>query len=231
MNKDINDFNKIRRSLKKGVVCLSQQSLGDCLNIFYEKKFEPKKSKPYFDDVSNRNSHFEADWLCEELKLIYEYDGPDHYNNVWKINRDRRKQIKLSKEYKIITIPFYFQITKNIAKFLFKECYSDKKYSKVIKKLYGANDESEILAPGWHRTHNTVANFVEQGIDRFLEEMDKYPPSLKSQVKHSLDLFIKDSNGQGNLIVPKHHKAFNKFMLFKPDKKALNLVYLRKEKL
>ncbi len=103
--------------------------------------------------------------------------------------------------------------------------------SKVIKKLYGANDESEILAPGWHRTHNTIANFVEQGIDRFLEEMDKYPPSLKSQVKHSLDLFIKDSNGQGNLIVPKHHKAFNKFMLFKPDKKALNLVYLREEKL
>ena len=51
------------------------------------------------------------------------------------------------------------------------------------------------------------------------------------KVKHSLDLFIKDSNGQGNLIVPKHHKAFNKFMLFKPDKKALNLVYLRKEKL
>ena len=44
MNKDINDFNKIRRSLKKGVVCLSQQSLGDCLNIFYEKITMPYDS-------------------------------------------------------------------------------------------------------------------------------------------------------------------------------------------
>ncbi len=237
MHKDINGFNKIRQSFKKGFTCLSQESLGDCLNIFYEQKFKSGKDKDakinYHDPVSGKNSYFEPDWLSKNLKLIFEYDGPDHYNNVWKIERDRRKKIRLNiecKNYKIITIPFYLQITKDLAKKIFKNYYSDQKYLKVIKKLYGANNESEILAPGWHRTHNTIANFVEHGIDRFLEEMDKYPSSLKSQVKHSLDLFIKDSNGKDNLIIPKHHEAFNEFMQFKPDKKVLNLVYLREYK-
>ena len=94
--------------------------------------------------------------------------------------------------------------------------------------IYGVNKESEILAPGWHKTKHTIANFVNKGIDKFLDDIDKFPESLKSQVKYSLDLYIQDSNKREDLIVPSHHERFNDFMKFQPNiKNYCNLFYSR----
>ena len=210
---------------------LSQKTLGKCLKIFYETKFFAKKKITYYSDIAKKSSYFEADWCLEEKKLIYEYDGPDHYNNVFKIDRDKRKKKELENQnYKIVIVPFYVQLTKDIAKHYFENKYTEEKYYKAIKMLYGANKESEILAPGWHKTKHTIANFVNEGIDIFLNQIDKFPPSLKSQVKYSLDLYIRDSNERRDLIVPRHHEKLNDFMKFQPNiNDYCNLVYLRED--
>ena len=45
-------------------------------------------------DVKNK---IEADYFIEELGLIFEFDGPPHYNNPFKIVADERKK-KISRK-------------------------------------------------------------------------------------------------------------------------------------
>ena len=217
---------------------LTNQTLGDLLSVFFDKKIE--QSKPdqtnifkefrveYFDQTSQRKSHFIIDYFLthKETKIAFEYDGPEHYNNVNKIERDQRKKKKLSElGYKVICIPYYLQLTQDIAKHLFFEnfnVYSDSKYNAAVERIYETLDEESMLAHGWHTTSETPANFVEKGIRRLLEEVEQYPPSVRCQLVHSLNLYIKRSNGKIDLIIPTDHLGFSEFMKHKPDKSNLH---------
>ena len=143
------------------------------------------------------------------------------------------------------------QLTKDYAKYLFgdlaeekigKSFYNDKKFRKAIKKIYNTDREDLIFAPGLHTSKQTPATYNEDGIDRFLQEMEdiKKYPSIKHQVVHSLKLYIKDvtlfnkkpwkkNKEWKNLIIPKN-KKFLDFFDFEPDKKYLNCVFEREEK-
>ena len=143
------------------------------------------------------------------------------------------------------------QLTKDYAKYLFGDLakeklgqnfYHDKKFKKVIKEIYNTDNEDLIFAPGLHTTKQTPATFNEDGIERFLQEMDdtKKYPSIKHQVVYSLKLYINDvtlfntnpwknNKKWENLIIPKNRK-FTKFFKFKPDKKHLNCFFEREEK-
>ena len=216
---------------------LSNETLGDLLSVFFDKKIESstpdqtnivKEFKvEYFDQTSQRKSHFIIDYFLthKETKIAFEYDGPEHYNNVNKIERDQRKKKKLLElGYKVICVPYYLQLTKDIAKHFFSEdfdVYSDGKYSSAVERIYKTLNEEAMLAHGWHTTSETPANFVEKGIRRFLEEVGQYPSSVRCQLVHSLNLYIKRSNGKMDLIIPTDHIGFSEFMKHKPNK--LNL--------
>ena len=86
-------------------------------------------------------SNIEPDYFYESLGLIFEFDGPDHYNNSYKIMKDENKykNLKYIKkngnkvDLRIIRIPYYAQLSKDIAKFLFKDLIIH--FGKVLKKL------------------------------------------------------------------------------------------------
>lgn len=96
---------------------------------------------------------FELDFYSESLKLAYEYDGPEHYCEVGHIERDERKNLRCREEG--ITLkrwPYYFQLTRDIARYYFEDSFSEDKYLAAIKEVYKTACEAEVLAPGLHNS-------------------------------------------------------------------------------
>lgn len=196
---------------------MTAQNLGKVLDIFYPQSFAPEK----------KLERFKFDYYSESLKLAYEYDGPEHYCEVWHIERDERKnQLCADNGITLKRWPCYFQLTRDIAKLYFKDRFSEDKFLAAIKQVYKTVNENEILAPGLHKSKNTPANFVYRGLERFYEEIDAAPTSLKSQVIHSFNLY-RDKNGPNLewLVIPERDERFMSFMKFQPEERYLNCVF------
>jgi hypothetical protein len=192
-----------------------------------------------FLEKNNVSEHklarFSLDIYFPEDRIAFEYDGPDHYDKVANHERDLRKnQLCLSEGIKLVRWPYYFQLTKDVARYLFPNHYTDNKYQEAIKIVYGASDESQILAPGLHGSKFTPANFTSLGIKRFISDFTSAPISLRSQVIHSFHLYekmIESKHGRDFLwlLYPQDSVLFEEFMKHKPDTKYLNYVYKNKK--
>ena len=256
---------KTHKKFKKKHGCL-EHGLGSCLEIFFGEEFKggtrDKELKIYEIKEGKRlGQPFKCDWYKEidGKNIVFEFNGNHHYQSSFKIFADWRKnevltnpaRNHLNKEFIVFKIPYYMQLTRDYALYLFqdlaqeklgKSFYTDKKFKKAIKKIYNTEREDLIFAPGLHTSQQTPATFNEDGIDRFLQEMQdtrKYP-SIKHQVVHSLRLYIDDVTyfnkkpwkkniGWKNLIIPKN-KKFLEFFNFEPDEKYLNCVFEREKK-
>lgn len=191
-----------------------------------------------FLEKNNVSEHkldrFSLDIYFPEDQIAFEYDGPDHYDKVANHERDLRKnQLCLDKGIKLFRWPYYFQLTKDVARYFFPNHYTDEKYQQAIKIVYGASKESEILAPGLHGSKFTPANFTSLGIKRFINDLSNAPISLRSQVIHSFHLYekmIKAKNGRDFLwlLYPQDNLLFDEFMKHKPDLMHLNYVFKNK---
>lgn len=174
---------------------------------------------------------FHLDIYIPELKIAVEYDGPDHYDKVANHERDLRKNnICKTRGIRLIRWPYYFQLTRDVAKHIFTDSYSESKYLKSIKYVYGANEGHEILAPGLHRSKFTPANFTEPGMERFFQELDAAPVSLKAQVVKSLKLYQayitrKYGNGYDWLLYPENNPKFKELLNFDFSKYDTNYLY------
>ncbi len=243
-----------------------EHGLGKCLEIFFDKKFQggSKKKELNIHEIVNGKKlakPFRCDWYAkiDNKHVVFEFNGNHHYQSSFKILTDWRKNEVLSDpsrnhlktKFIIFKIPYYMQLTKDYANFLFgdlatkklgKSFFSDEKFRKAIKKIYNTDREDLIYAPGLHTSKQTPATFNEDGIERFLKEMEdmKKYPSIKHQVVHSLRLYIddvtyfnkkpwKDNKEWKNLIIPKND-SFLKFFNFEPDKKYLNCFFEREKK-
>ena len=195
-----------------------------------------KKISKIFLESDNVSEHklerFRLDIYFPDKKIAIEYDGPDHYDKVANHERDQRKNALCRSEGIILLRwPYFFQLTKDVARYFFPNNYSDEKYEQAIMAVYGTKIESEILAPGLHKSKFTPANFTSKGIKRFITEMEAAPESLRSQVVYSFKLYEKQiikKYGKGFewLLYPEDNEKFDQFMnLNKPDSKYLNYVY------
>ena len=127
------------------------------------------------------------------MKIIWEYEGPDHYEDVWKLKRDSERQSFFEDAgYQFLRWPYYLQLTKDVAVHFFGDAYSEKKYQEAIETVYGVTDYNFVLAPGLHTSKNTPANYVPRGVRRFFEELGSLPTSVTAQVAESLRRYIAD---------------------------------------
>jgi hypothetical protein len=181
--------------------------------------------------LEHKLERFRLDIYFPDDRIAIEYDGPDHYDKVANHERDERKNALCKSEgITLMRWPYYFQLTRDIARYYFPKQYSDNKYELAIMAVYGTNIESEILAPGLHKSKFTPANFTSKGIKRFIAEMKDAPESLRSQVKQSFKLYeqqIVKKHGEGFewLLYPEDNAKFDEFMKFDPDPKYLNYIY------
>jgi len=147
--------------------------------------------KRFYYDPGNKRRYYQVDCYSSKYKIVWEYEGPNHYNNVWKIKRDGERQFYFDdNDYRFLRWPYYCQLTKDMARYFFKERYTEELYSEAIQFVYGAQKEEQILAPGFHTTKNTPANYITAGTRRFFEELGSFPRSLRYQVAESPHLYI-----------------------------------------
>jgi hypothetical protein len=113
-------------------------------------------------------------------------------------------------EVRIVRIPYYFQLTKDVAKFLFNDLikhyskdlknlssngyYSEEKFYSAISKSYfnlfsgkGASNDNEVLSCGLHRSKEVPSTFCEAGIEKLLKDFK----------------FFRSLNDNENISVPK----------------------------
>ena len=173
-------------------------------------------------------SNIEPDYFIESLGLIFEFDGPNHYNESFKVMKDERKYTNLkyikkngkNVKLRIIRIPYYVQLTKDVAKFIFNDLikhfskdlknlppkgfYSDEKYQIAISKVYRniftgkpAKSEYEVLSCGLHSSLKVPSEFTEKGIEKILKDFYKNdyikaPKCIEHQYMWSLKYIIDD---------------------------------------
>ena len=183
----------------------------------------------YYYDPSNKRKFYLVD-CCSKLKrIVFEYEGPQHYENVWKLKRDEERALYFNDiGYKFLRWPYYCQLTKDVAKYFFKESFSEKKYLTAINTVYDVREERHILSPGLHTSKNTPANFVSRGVKRFFNEINTFPPSLKAQVAESLRRYIREVDD--DYLVIGESKEFQQLLKTQISNKELDIYFHRKRK-
>lgn len=201
-------------------------------NFYEEKKLnfhyiiEPDfvvlpKEKGFFKDRFNKNID----------ALIFEFDGDKHYYSSTVINSDNNKMKQLENfDLRRIRIPYYFQLTKDIAKFIFDDLiyhYTGQKYFnndahiRSVKQIYKNPKTGETLkdlekespciySPGLHTSEYVPGSLHPLGLKKICDDFDfvserdtsiKFPESAKHQFFRSLQLYINDCNlGEGGKI-------------------------------
>jgi hypothetical protein len=171
-------------------------------------------------------NQFRLDHYHPGLKRAYEYDGPEHYCEVGHIERDERKALACQKNGIMLQRwPYYFQLTRDVAQYIFREFYSANRYVEAIALVYGTTDERRVLAPGLHWSKNTPANFVHRGMNRF-SEIDGAPESVRSQVVRSFQIYRERLGTHREwLLFPENDGRFITFMKHQPEDEHLNRFY------
>ena len=207
-----------------------EKKLVQTANLFFNRSLV-ETQKSFYYEPTNKRKRYQVDCLIEKRKIIIEYDGPDHYRNIWKIKKDKQRYNYFKDlGYKVIVFPYYCALTKDMAKeYLFPDDFSEKKYIQMLKEVCNVNHESELQGPGWSDTtglDNPPANFIKPGIDRFLKELKDLPNSQKHGIIFSLQEWIKYHGPE--LIVPDDSRI-SKLLEMEVDEKYLRYYYLRRD--
>lgn len=134
----------------------------------YLKVIFPNKEFIHDKTIPALHSRFRPDYRCEEIKLIVEFDGLQHYTSPKNIKADEIKT-KFYEEngYKVVRIPYFIQLSNKAVKTLFDV--------DVTEKLF--NDKFPSLKDG-----STPACLCYAGIERMAREFSKFPEQYKTNV-------------------------------------------------
>ena len=170
---------------------LDEYKLGECLaSIFPNNKFVHDKAVPGAG-ISNR-----PDYRCDELMLIVEFDGYQHYCQIDTIFKDRLKDsVYTSMGYRIIRIPYFVQLT-----------------SDVVAHYFGISDvDMQVNFPHGFivdKGEKLPAEFCSLGIARFINELHELH-FLREAIVRSLNLKIAKYCGDKSHVLPVDMTQFN----------------------
>ena len=120
----------------------------------------------------DKNYGIRPDYRSDDEMLIIEFDGLQHYTQPDKIKTDIDNQaIYESFGYKVIRIPYFIQITNEVAREMFGK--------KVDIKLFDPSLPS--MGKEWK---NTPAYCCTLGLKRMAKEYRRYPQQYKVNVEH-----------------------------------------------
>lgn len=124
-----------------------------------------------FGKRGGQSYRIRPDYLCEEEKLIIEFDGLQHYTNPLNIRKDRENQtIYESFGYKVIRIPYFINLTTD-----------------VVKEMFGISTHGNLFDPSLPsmsvKWQNTPAFCCVEGIRRMAEEFKRYPQQYEVNIQ------------------------------------------------
>lgn len=172
-------------------------------NLFIHNKFL-KHDGEYV--INKFDQKIRPDYVCEELKLIIEFDGESgkngHYTDPFVILKDNNNTKILSDlGYNVIRIPFYIQLDKSAIKYFFNIDYNG--------ELYDTVDDHGFK----HPLITLPSQFCEVGIYRFLNDLTYIPKDILIKIIESLEYRIKYYEDKLNvfdksLVMPKVIQQF-----------------------
>lgn len=152
---------------------------------FSENNYSHNKTVPN-SKIQNRPDH-----RFEKERIIVEFDGLQHYQNINEIKKDRKKDKLYGKMgYKIIRIPFFVQPS-----------------TETLKHYFDVDKELYLLYPHGFIIYNSrpPSNFCALGLDRFIDEFEKFPETIKKNIVKSLKKLI-DLGEDKEYVIPEKHK-------------------------
>lgn len=129
-----------------------------------------------FGKHGEKNYRIRPDYRCDELMLIVEFDGLQHYQNPDKIRVDEdNTKIYESFGYKVVRIPYFIQLTNEVVREMFgikvKECLFPKDIPSIGPK-----------------GKNTPAYCCPAGIFRMAKEFNRFPQQYEVNMKALLEM-------------------------------------------
>ena len=160
---------------------LNEEKLGKALEIIYPNEIFVRNKAVPKSKIRKR-----PDFRCDNLKMIVEFDGYQHYTKVKEYYNDNEKDAAYIKiGYKIIRIPYFVQLS-----------------SDVIKHLFGVSiDYEQVFPHGFIVDKNEVlpADFCSLGYKRFLSEVEQFS-YIKDDVYASLHHKYKHKGDWGRVL-------------------------------
>ena len=124
-----------------------------------------------FGKRGGKSYRIRPDFLCEEDKIIIEFDALQHYINPLKIRKDRENQtIYESFGFKVIRIPYFINLTND-----------------VVREMFGVNVHGNMFDPNLPsmsiKWQNTPAFCCYEGIMRMAEDFKRYPQQYEVNIR------------------------------------------------
>jgi len=117
------------------------------------------------------------DYRSEQLKMIVEFDGLQHYTKPDIIEKDfKTTEIYKSFGYKVVRIPYFIQLTNKAVKTLFEVEVSEMLFDESISSL-GIEGQ------------NTPAYLCTAGLKRMAAEFKRFPEQYETNI-----VFLKEQN-------------------------------------
>lgn len=160
---------------------LTERLLGILLrNLFPNQEFIHDRIVP------NSGTRARPDYRCDELMLIVEFDGDQHYRSSKKIKSEALKNVTYSNMgYKVIRFPYFIQPSTAIITLLFN---LDIDYEQTYPQ--GFIDEAAILP----------ADYCEIGVLKFLDDLNRLNV-VRDEIIESLRNKV-ESIGDIELVLP-----------------------------
>jgi len=160
---------------------LTETILGRELKIIF-----PDTTFIHDKTVPNSGLKTRPDYRSQELKLIVEFDGDQHYRTVQKIKREEKKSDTYRQMgYKVIRIPYFIQLS-----------------TQTIKNLFDKEIDYEQTFPHGFVSDKVImpADFCEMGIRKFLTDLIQFD-YIKGDIVESLKSKVKELDDE-ELVVP-----------------------------
>ena len=155
---------------------LHRTGLEDYLEIIFPKTNDWIHDKA-LGEVNGKVYRTRPDYRSEELKLIIEFDGLQHYTKPDIIEKDFRLTEEYKKlGYKVVRIPYFIQLTNKAVKTLFGVEVAEELFDETISSL-------------GIKGLNTPAYLCPAGVKRMAEEFKKFPEQYKTNID-----FLKKQN-------------------------------------
>lgn len=155
---------------------LHRTGLEDYLRIIFPKNNDWIHDKA-LGEVNGKVYRSRPDYRSEELKLIIEFDGLQHYTKPDIIEKDfRLTEEYINLGYKVVRIPYFIQLTNKAVKTLFDIEVSEDLFDEQIPSL-------------GIKGLNTPAYLCPAGVKRMAEEFKKFPEQYKTNIE-----FLKKQN-------------------------------------
>lgn len=151
--------------------CLHRNGLDEYLAVIF-----PGQVFVHDSTIPGIKKRYRPDYRCEQLKLIVEFDGLQHYTSPENICKDEEHtKFYESLGYNVVRIPYFIQLTNQAVKKLFGVEVREKLFNVSFPSLKNGATPAFLCCEGVYRMAKEFAEFPEQykvNID-FLKSWDK----------------------------------------------------------